>query len=131
MTHKKLRDIIAIIDDEPNVRETVQFILQNEGFHVIKASNGTEGLAVVEKMHPKVVLLDLMMPDVDGYRVCAEIKKQAVFEAVYIIMLTAKGQDIDRKKALQTGADEYLTKPLDAEQLINIIRKKIKQTTTE
>jgi len=116
-----LNDVIAIIDDEPNIRETASFIHEMEGFSVVKACNGEEGLRLIQNERPKVVLLDVMMPKKNGYEVCHAIKNNPDLNNIFVIMLTAKGQEIDQQRAIEAGADKYMTKPFDDEEIISII----------
>ena len=89
-----LQNIIAIIDDEPNIRETASFILEMEGYTVVKACNGEEGIALINEKKPKIVLLDVMMPKKNGYEVCSTIKNDPKLSNIFVIMLTAKGDAI-------------------------------------
>jgi two-component system alkaline phosphatase synthesis response regulator PhoP len=117
-----LRDCVVLVDDEPNIRETIAFILDAEGVEVATAADGTEGLAAVRRLKPKVVLLDVMMPRMDGYEVCRAVRQDANLLGVYVIILTAKGQKADEKKAMEVGADLYLSKPFDDEVVLKVIR---------
>jgi two-component system, OmpR family, alkaline phosphatase synthesis response regulator PhoP len=115
--------IVLIIDDEPNIRETAAFILEMEGFRVIKACNGEEGLSYIHKYHPKLILLDVMMPRMDGYTLCRIIKQNAGTAGIFVVMLTAKGQKVDEQKAREMGADAYMTKPFDAEEIVSYLHR--------
>ena len=116
-----LRDCVVLVDDEANIRETVAFILDAEGVEVATAADGLEGLAAVRRLRPKVVLLDVMMPKMDGYEVCRAIRQDANLIGTYVIILTAKGQRSDEQKALEIGADLYLSKPFDDEVVLRVI----------
>ena len=118
----KLKNIVAVVDDEPNIRETASFILEMEGYDVVTACNGVEAVEVIKSELPKIVLLDVMMPQKDGYEVCSEIKTDPDLKNIYIIMLTAKGQKVDETKALEVGADRYMTKPFDDVEILQIIQ---------
>ena len=118
-----LKNLVAIIDDEPNIRETASFILELEGYDVITACNGEEAIDLLRKEKPKIVLLDVMMPKKNGYEVCAEVKADPVLKDIYVVMLTAKGQKMDKEKAMQVGADRYMTKPFDDEEILQILEK--------
>lgn len=113
---------ILVVDDEPAIRETLSFILEMEGFSVAVAGDGEEALAKVRESRPKVVLLDVMMPKKDGYRVCEEIKKDPATAATRVVILTAMGQAADRARALAAGADAYVAKPFDEDSLIALLR---------
>jgi two-component system, OmpR family, alkaline phosphatase synthesis response regulator PhoP len=116
-----LRNCVVLVDDEANIRETIAFILDAEGVEVATAADGVEGLAAVRRLRPKVVLLDVMMPKMDGYEVCRAIRQDANLIGTYVIILTAKGQRSDELKALEIGADMYLTKPFDDEVVLRVI----------
>jgi CheY-like chemotaxis protein len=114
---------ILVVDDEPAIRETLSFMLEMEGFAVAVAKDGEEALEQVQKLQPTVVLLDVMMPKLDGYKVCQAIKGQPETAKVKVIMLTAMGQAADRARALAAGADAYVAKPFDEEALIALLRR--------
>ncbi len=120
---EKINELILIVDDEPNIRETAAFILETEGYQVIKACNGEEGLDQVKQLRPRVVLLDVMMPKMDGYTLCKKIKQDPELKDTFVIMLTAKGQKVDEQHAILMGADAYMTKPFDAEEIMWYIQK--------
>jgi len=116
-----LRDCVVLVDDEANIRETIAFILDAEGVEVATACDGIEGLAAVRRLKPKVVLLDVMMPRMDGYEVCRTIRQDVTLIGTYVIILTAKGQRSDEQQALEVGADLYLSKPFDDEVVLKVI----------
>ncbi len=102
---------ILIIEDEPDIQELLSFNLDNNGYKVYTASNGEKGLEVARKEHPDLILLDLMLPGINGLDVCRIIKSDQDTSGISIIMLTALGQEEDIIKGLETGADDYVTKP--------------------
>ena len=106
---------ILVIDDESSIVEFIEINLKRAGFQVLKAYNGTSGLLLLESEKPNLVVLDLMMPDMDGFEVC---KKARLFSDVPIIMLTAKGDDYDKIVGLESGADDYMVKPFNPWELI-------------
>jgi len=116
-----LADMVVLVDDEPNIRETVAFILEAEGVDVETASDGVEGLEAVRRCKPKVVLLDVMMPRMDGYEVCRAIRSDPSLGGVFVMILTARGQKSDEVKALEVGADLYMSKPFDDEVVLQVI----------
>jgi len=118
-----LRDCVVLVDDEANIRETIAFILDAEGVEVATAVDGIEGLAAVRRLRPKVVLLDVMMPRMDGYEVCRAIRQDPNLIGTYVIILTAKGQRSDERQALEIGADLYLSKPFDDEVVLREIER--------
>src|SRR5207245_2984541 len=102
---------ILVIDDEPYILRSLSYLLQREGYTVETATNGEEGLQRVRSLRPPLVFLDIMMPHMNGYEVCEQVKQDPSLEHTYVIMLSAKGQQIDRERGLLGGADEYMTKP--------------------
>ncbi len=118
----QLNDMVVLVDDEPNIRETVAFILEAEGVEVETGSDGVEGLEAVRRCKPKVVLLDVMMPRMDGYEVCRAIRSDPELQGVFVMILTARGQKSDEAKALEVGADLYMSKPFDDEVVMQVIR---------
>jgi DNA-binding response OmpR family regulator len=117
-----LTNMVVLVDDEPNIRETVAFILEAEGVEVSTGSDGVEGLEAVRRCRPKVVLLDVMMPRMDGYEVCKAIRQDADLAGVFVMILTARGQKSDEVKALEVGADLYMSKPFDDEIVLQVIQ---------
>ena len=117
-----LQDMVVLVDDEPNIRETVAFILEAEGVEVETGADGVEGFEAVRRCKPKVVLLDVMMPRMDGYEVCRTIRSDPALQGVFVMILTARGQKSDEAKALEVGADLYMSKPFDDEVVMQVIR---------
>jgi CheY-like chemotaxis protein len=111
---------ILVVDDEPNVVRTLTFVLQKEGYDVTSAVNGEEALARVRESRPSLVFLDVMMPKMNGYDVCRELKQDSNLRDIRVIMLSAKGQETDREKALGLGAIEFITKPFSP---VGVIRR--------
>lgn len=106
---------ILIVDDEPNIIELVTLYLEREGFKVDAAANGRDGLAKQESINPDLIVLDLMLPDIDGFDVCRQIRARS---DTPILMLTARREDIDKILGLELGADDYLTKPFNPRELV-------------
>ena len=106
---------IVVIDDEQSVREVVQAYLEKDGYHVLVAENGTDGLALAERMNPALIVLDLMLPDISGEEICSEIRSRS---DVPILMLTAKASEEERVSGLVSGADDYLVKPFSPRELV-------------
>jgi DNA-binding response OmpR family regulator len=118
MTKRK----ILVVDDEPNILLSLEYILEQEGYEVHVARDGEEALALAEEVFPDLMLLDVAMPRKDGFEVCRALRGHPRLRAVKIVMLTAKGQPLERKKGLEVGADVYVTKPFSAEDLLDKIR---------
>jgi DNA-binding response OmpR family regulator len=116
---------IVVIDDEQSVREVVQAYLEKDGYHVFVAENGTEGLALAERMGPALIVLDLMLPDVSGEEICSEIRSRS---DVPILMLTAKASEEERVAGLVSGADDYLVKPFSPRELVARVRAVLRRT---
>ncbi len=114
---------ILVADDEPSILLSLQFLLQKAGYQVRTASNGEEALKAVEAAAPDLILLDAMMPKRDGYDVCQSLRANPAFRDIPIIMLTAKGRDIERQKGLALGATDYVTKPFSTRDLVETVRK--------
>ncbi len=110
---------ILIVEDEENIRELLRIYLEHEGFTVAEAANGADGLQKWKKENPDMLLLDVMMPIMDGWQVCAAVRKES---KVPIIMLTAKAETSDRVSGLEMGADDYIVKPLEMREVIARIR---------
>jgi two-component system, OmpR family, alkaline phosphatase synthesis response regulator PhoP len=113
---------ILVIDDEPYILRSLSYLLQREGYTVETATNGEEGLQRVRTLRPPLVFLDIMMPHMNGYEVCEQVKQDPGLEDTYVIMLSAKGQQIDRERGLLGGADEYMTKPFSPREVAQRVR---------
>jgi DNA-binding response OmpR family regulator len=112
------RPTILIADDEPSIRETAGYILESEGYTVLLAANGEEAISLIRSRRPIAVLLDIEMPRKDGLAVCREVKADPALRSTYVILLTARGQKKDEVEGLAAGADAYLTKPFDDEEIL-------------
>jgi two-component system alkaline phosphatase synthesis response regulator PhoP len=114
---------ILICDDEPHIRMLLEQTLEDledEGVELLVASNGREGLDAILEHRPDIVFLDVMMPFLSGFEVCEKVKKEQGLTEIMIVLLTAKGQDADREKGLAAGADKYITKPFDPDDIYEI-----------
>jgi DNA-binding response OmpR family regulator len=109
---------IVIIEDEPDILEVLSYNLKREGFDVFSATNGTLGLSLVQKELPDLLLLDLMLPGLDGIEICSAIKNNPASQNTLIIMVTAKGEESDIVLGLGVGADDYITKPFSPKELV-------------
>jgi DNA-binding response OmpR family regulator len=114
---------ILVVDDEPNVVRSLTFVLEKEGYDVSSAANGEEAMAKIQEVKPKLVFLDVMMPKKNGYEVCKEVKDNSSLSDTHIIMLTAKGQEADREKGFDAGADEFMTKPFSLMAVVDRVKK--------
>ena len=129
MSHK-----IYIVEDEPDIRETLKYNFSSEGFKVFTAPDGEEALSNIKKVLPDVLILDLMLPGVSGLDVCKSIRADDDIKDMSIIMLTAKGEEIDRVIGFELGADDYVTKPFSVRELIlrvKVLLKKQRESLVE
>jgi two-component system alkaline phosphatase synthesis response regulator PhoP len=109
---------ILIVDDDPYIQRALSFVLRKEGFEVETASDGQEALNKAREFKPKIVFLDLMIPKKNGFDTCRTIKSDSQLKDTYIIILTAKGQEVDKERGLREGADEYMTKPFSPKEIV-------------
>jgi DNA-binding response OmpR family regulator len=114
---------ILIADDEPYILRSLSFVLKKERFEVETAVNGEEALEKARQFKPKILFLDIMMPLEDGYEVCKKLKSDPDINDIYVIMLTAKGQIIDKQRGLEVGADEFITKPFSPREIVDKVKK--------
>jgi len=121
MSHK-----VLIADDEAYIRLLIEQSLEefeDQGVEILTAKNGAEALQVIQDEEPALVFLDVMMPQMNGYDVCRAVKQDLGLDGTYIVILTAKGQEFDRQRGEQAGANIYMTKPFDPDELIGLARK--------
>ena len=118
---------IYIVEDEPDIRETLKYNFSNEGFKVSTAPNAEEALSNIKKVLPDVLILDLMLPGISGLDVCKSIRADDDIRDMSIIMLTAKGEEIDRVIGFELGADDYVTKPFSVRELILRVKVLLKK----
>jgi len=118
---------ILIIEDEPDIRETLSYNFKNEGFKVKSESSGKGALTLSKSFEPDIIILDLMLPDMSGIDVCKKIKNSDEYPDPSIIMLTAKGEEVDRIIGFEVGADDYVTKPFSIRELILRVKVIIKK----
>jgi two-component system KDP operon response regulator KdpE len=120
-----LNYLILVVDDEKRMVRFIQLNLEHDGFRVISAYNGSEAIEQVRNELPKLVLLDIMLPDIDGFEVLHRIRQ---ISSVPVIMLTAKGEEDDRVRGLEEGADDYVTKPFSPRELVSRVRAVLRRT---
>jgi two-component system phosphate regulon response regulator PhoB len=119
---------IFIIEDEASIIQLVQHNLEKEGFIIASSENGNEGLKQLKKFEPNLLLLDWMLPDLSGIEICKNIRKDNKFKTLPIIMLTAKGEEEDKIKGLESGVDDYLTKPFSYKELLARIKAVLRRS---
>lgn len=113
---------ILVVDDEVDLVETVRFSFELEGYDVLIAYDGEEALNQARKENPDLILLDLMLPKLDGYKICRLLKFDERYKHIPILMLTAKTQEKDKATGMETGANEYITKPFDMDELMKKVK---------
>lgn len=109
---------VLVVDDEPNIVMSLEFLMRRAGFAVDVARNGREALEALNGPPPDLLLLDVMMPEFDGYEVCERVRSRPEWNRTKIIMLTARGRDVERERGLALGADAYVTKPFSTRDLV-------------
>ena len=114
---------ILIVDDEKDIVETLAFMLKTKGFECICAYDGEEGLSLAKSSNPDLIILDVMMPKINGYKICRLLKFDNKYKNIPIIMITARSQDEDKIIGEETGADEYITKPFEFSEVLEKINK--------
>lgn len=114
---------ILVVDDETELLKAISIRLKASGYEVITAQDGQEGLEKAKSLSPDLIVLDILMPRMDGYEVCRLLKFDEKYKSIPIIMLTAKTQDIDKAMGKKVGADDYITKPFETQDLVDKIKK--------
>ena len=114
---------ILIVDDEKDIVETLAFMLKQKGYECISAYDGEEGLKLAKEESPNLIILDVMMPKINGYKICRLLKFDSKYKDIPIIMVTARGQAQDIQIGEETGADEYITKPFEFNELFDTVKK--------
>ena len=117
---------ILVVDDDPYILMSLEFLMKKNGFDVMVARNGTEALEIVEKQVPDIVLLDIMMPDVDGYAICKHIKSSKKLKEAKVVFMSAKSKETDIQKGYDLGASLYVTKPFSTRQLLKQVQELIR-----
>jgi two-component system alkaline phosphatase synthesis response regulator PhoP len=128
----KKKDIkILLVDDEPDILEIVGYNLSNEGYHVITAENGSEGVKKAKKELPQLIILDVMMPEMDGIEACEIIRKNPDLKNTIITFLTARGEDYSQVAGFDAGADDYITKPIKPKVLVSKVKALLRRFKEE
>lgn len=122
---------ILIVDDEEHITELIKFNLENSGYKTICADNGLDAIKKAKMDTPNLILLDIMLPGMDGYDVCKEIRKDNSISSTPIIMITAKGEEFDKVLGLELGADDYITKPFSIRELLARVKAILRRTTAK
>lgn len=122
---------ILLVDDEPDILEIVGYNLKNEGYQIFTAKNGIEAVKSAKKLTPHLILLDIMMPEMDGIEACEKIRGSKNLEEVIIAFLTARGEDYSQVAGFEAGADDYITKPIKPKVLISKVKSLLRRLKTE
>ena len=128
MVHSADKPVVLVVEDEPAQREILSYNLQAEGFEVLRAEDGEEALMVVAETPPDIIVLDWMLPRVSGIEVCRRLKIRPETASVPIIMLSARSEEVDRVRGLETGADDYMIKPYSVIELMARVRVQLRRT---
>lgn len=118
-------ELVLVVDDEPNIIELARLYLEKDGFRVAEARSGEEALRLFEELHPALIVLDIMIPEPDGWEVCRRIRARS---SLPIIMLTAREDEVDKVVGLELGADDYLTKPFSPRELVARVKAVLRRT---
>ncbi|MEM6823790.1 MAG: phosphate regulon transcriptional regulator PhoB [Pseudomonadota bacterium] len=122
------RPSVLVVEDEPAQREVLSYNLEAEGFAVAKAGTGDEALLIIQEEAPDIIVLDWMLPGVSGIEVCRRVKTRAETRAIPVIMLSARSEEVDRVRGLETGADDYVIKPYSVLELMARVRTQLRRT---
>ncbi|MCH2033700.1 MAG: response regulator transcription factor [Tenacibaculum sp.] len=122
---------ILLVDDEPDILEIVGYNLRSEGYQVFTATNGAEGVKIARKISPHLILLDIMMPEMDGIEACEKIRNIKPLENVIISFLTARGEDYSQVAGFDAGADDYITKPIKPKVLVSKVKSLLRRLKTD
>lgn len=122
------KPVVLIVEDEPAQREILTYNLEAEGFEVVTAADGDEGLLLVNEITPDVILLDWMLPNTSGIEVCRQLKIKSDTKSIPVIMLSARSEEVDRVRGLETGADDYVVKPYSVVELMARVRAQLRRS---
>ncbi|WP_142414482.1 response regulator [Hathewaya massiliensis] len=122
---------ILIVDDEEHIQELIKFNIEKNGYRAICAGNGFDAIKLAKEELPDLILLDLMLPGMDGYDVCKEIRKESTLSKTPIIMITAKSEEFDKILGLELGADDYITKPFSIRELLARVKAVLRRTAMQ
>ena len=119
---------ILIVDDEPSIVVPIQFLMEQQGYSVLVAENGEDALDAIYKYKPDLILLDIMLPRIDGYEVCEIVRLNPEYRGIKIIFLTARGREVEIAKGLALGANAYITKPFSNTELVAKVKELLDNT---
>jgi two-component system, OmpR family, phosphate regulon response regulator PhoB len=124
----ELQPSVLVVEDEPAQREVLAYNLQSEGIRVIQAADGTEALLLIEEEQPDLILLDWMLPGTSGIEICRQIKSRPAFRLIPVIMLSARSEEVDKVRGLETGADDYISKPYSIIELLARVKAHLRRS---
>jgi two-component system phosphate regulon response regulator PhoB len=124
----ELQPSVLVVEDEPAQREVLSYNLESEGFRVIKAADGNEALLLIEEENPDLILLDWMLPGTSGIEICRQIKSRPAFRMTPVIMLSARSEEVDKVRGLETGADDYVSKPYSIIELLARVKAHLRRS---
>ncbi|MFN3663427.1 phosphate regulon transcriptional regulator PhoB [Yoonia sp.] len=124
----ELQPSVLVVEDEPAQREVLAYNLESEGFRVIKAADGNEALLLIEEEQPDLILLDWMLPGTSGIEICRQIKSRPAFRMTPVIMLSARSEEVDKVRGLETGADDYISKPYSIIELLARVKAHLRRS---
>lgn len=119
---------VLVVDDEPNIVLSLEFLMEQAGFTVTTAEDGEQALACVERVTPDLILLDIGLPGISGFDVLEQLRAQSATERLPVIILTAHGREVEREKGMALGADDYITKPFSTQGLVEKVRQLLNET---
>jgi len=114
---------VLVVDDEPYIRLTLSYLLKKSGYTVDTAKDGIEAISMAQQQNPKLMLLDIMMPNKDGYEVLTDLKNDGDLKNIHVLVLSAKAQPVDKQRAMELGADGYIPKPYSPSDVLNRARE--------
>ena len=117
---------ILAVEDDPNILISIEFLLTNAGYDVLTAADGTQAWDALQAHHPDLVVLDIMLPEIDGFELCRRIRAAATLKATKVMILSARGRDVEIEKGTQLGADAYLRKPFGTHEFLDIVSRLLK-----
>lgn len=124
----EMQPTVLVVEDEPAQREVLAYNLESEGFRVIKAGDGNEALLLIEEEEPDLILLDWMLPGTSGIEICRQIKMKPSFRMIPVIMLSARSEEVDKVRGLETGADDYICKPYSVLEMIARVKAHLRRS---
>ncbi|MBM3183077.1 MAG: response regulator transcription factor [Chloroflexi bacterium] len=119
---------ILVVEDDPSTLRFIEYTLQQEGLEIFLAKNGLDGLKIAQTEHPDLIILDIMLPGLDGYEVCRRLRQKSDTANILVLMLSAKARQEDKDMGMKMGADDYLSKPVDPTEIINKVQSMLMGT---